>query len=164
MNPNQAAETVREAAARIIETEAGLWARAAAVKLAKLVRAIPIPADAKWTCKGHVSTVDGPGECDWPFCGCDPEANKLIAHFQECDMTLVRNPGKENTQSHAAAVAEAYREILHKHSSTIRERVLREAAAVVGTMAERPYDTDPEFSVVLNIEAAILALIPLQQT
>lgn len=40
-----------------------------------------------------------------------------------------------------------------------REKALREAAAVAGTMAERPYDLDPEFSAVLNVEAAILRLI-----
>lgn len=36
---------------------------------------------------------------------------------------------------------------------------LREAATVAGSMAERPYDNEPEFSAVLAVEAAILALI-----
>jgi hypothetical protein len=32
---------------------------------------------------------------------------------------------------------------------------LREAAVIAGTMAERPYDNEPEFSAVLAVEAAI---------
>lgn len=33
---------------------------------------------------------------------------------------------------------------------------LRRAAAMAGTMAERPFDSEPEFSAVLAVEAAIL--------
>ena len=42
-----------------------------------------------------------------------------------------------------------------------RERIagLREAAVIAGTMAERPYDSEPEFSAVLAVEAAISARI-----
>ena len=40
-----------------------------------------------------------------------------------------------------------------------RERIagLREAAVIAGTMAERPYDSEPEFSAVVAVEAAITA-------
>ena len=39
-----------------------------------------------------------------------------------------------------------------------RNRALDDAAAKAGTMAERPYDNEPEFSAVLAVEAAILAM------
>jgi len=38
-----------------------------------------------------------------------------------------------------------------------REAGMREAAAIVGTLAERPYDTNPEFDAILHAESAILA-------
>ena len=49
----------------------------------------------------------------------------------------------------AAALAEAER----------RGRIagLREAATIAGTMAERPYDDEPEFGAVMHVEDAILA-------
>ena len=34
---------------------------------------------------------------------------------------------------------------------------MREAANFVGTMAERPYDTDPEFSAVIHVESVLRA-------
>ena len=40
-----------------------------------------------------------------------------------------------------------------------REAGMREAAAIVGTMAEGPYDTDPEFNAILDAEWQILAAI-----
>lgn len=35
---------------------------------------------------------------------------------------------------------------------------LTEAAVTVDSMAERPYDNEPEFSAIINAEAAIVAL------
>ena len=40
-----------------------------------------------------------------------------------------------------------------------RSAGLREAAVIAGTMAERPYDSEPEFSAVVAVEAAISARI-----
>ena len=40
-----------------------------------------------------------------------------------------------------------------------RRRALEEAAAVAGTLAERPYDSEPEFSCATTIEAHIRALM-----
>lgn len=39
-----------------------------------------------------------------------------------------------------------------------RQKALEEAAAVAGTLAERPYDSEPEFSCATTIEAHIRAL------
>lgn len=35
-----------------------------------------------WTCGAKAST-DPPQECNWPLCGCDPYADKVIAALQE---------------------------------------------------------------------------------
>ena len=40
-----------------------------------------------------------------------------------------------------------------------REAGMREAAAIVGTLAERPYDSMPEFDAILHAESAILSAI-----
>jgi hypothetical protein len=40
------------------------------------------------------------------------------------------------------------------------ERGVREAAREAGTMAENPYDCEPEFSAVMAVEAVILNLLP----
>jgi len=40
-------------------------------------------ARAEWKCKAN-STADPPQDCDYPFCGCDPNATKVIDTLQEC--------------------------------------------------------------------------------
>lgn len=35
--------------------------------------------------------ANDPQECDWPFCGCDPYADKVIAEIQEAGFTLVKD-------------------------------------------------------------------------
>lgn len=34
-------------------------------------------------CKARASAADPPQECDWPRCGCDPYADKVIGALQE---------------------------------------------------------------------------------
>lgn len=36
-----------------------------------------------WECAGRKQSLPEPGECDWPVCGCDPQAGKVIAALQE---------------------------------------------------------------------------------
>jgi hypothetical protein len=36
----------------------------------------------EWKCKAQ-RTADPPQDCDWPVCGCDPYADKVIATLQE---------------------------------------------------------------------------------
>lgn len=40
-------------------------------------------------CKARASATDPPSDCNWPFCGCDPAADKVLAAIQECDLVLV---------------------------------------------------------------------------
>jgi hypothetical protein len=36
-----------------------------------------------WECAGRKQALPEPGDCDWPVCGCDPRANKVIEALQE---------------------------------------------------------------------------------
>ncbi|MBS0369059.1 MAG: hypothetical protein JSS57_07660 [Proteobacteria bacterium] len=36
-----------------------------------------------WECAGRKQAYPEPGECDWPGCGCDPNATKVIESFLE---------------------------------------------------------------------------------
>lgn len=39
---------------------------------------------AAWSCKVRAAgATDPPQDCDWPHCGCDPHAEKVIAALQE---------------------------------------------------------------------------------
>jgi hypothetical protein len=40
-------------------------------------------------CKVGAAT-DPLQDCDWPMCGCDPHADKVIAALQECDLLMPR--------------------------------------------------------------------------
>lgn len=39
--------------------------------------------DKPWTCAGRKQSLPEPGECDWPLCGCDPHATKVIESLLE---------------------------------------------------------------------------------
>lgn len=39
----------------------------------------------QWKC-GANKAADPPQDCDWPLCGCDPHAEKVIAALQECGL------------------------------------------------------------------------------
>jgi hypothetical protein len=41
-----------------------------------------------WKCKAN-PTADLPQDCDWPWCGCDPAADKVIEAIQENDCAIV---------------------------------------------------------------------------
>lgn len=46
------------------------------------VMARQIERQSQWTCKAK-RTADPPQDCNWPFCGCDPYANKVIDTIEE---------------------------------------------------------------------------------
>lgn len=43
------------------------------------------PSEDKWPCSARAKT-DPPQDCDWPLCGCDPQAQKVIDALQEAGM------------------------------------------------------------------------------
>lgn len=38
---------------------------------------------ASWECMGRKQSLPDPGECNWPDCGCDPSATKVIENLIE---------------------------------------------------------------------------------
>jgi hypothetical protein len=46
-----------------------------------------------WVCKARTANMGGNDsqECDWPVCGCDPYADKVIAALQESGVVFVRD-------------------------------------------------------------------------
>ena len=52
----------------------------------------------QWECLGRKQSLPEPGECDWPVCGCDPHADKVIAALQESG--LLKSPDREIGDKH----------------------------------------------------------------
>jgi hypothetical protein len=59
-----------------------------------------------FTCKYRNSGVGGndPQECAWPQCGCDPHANKVLEHIDECGFVIVDQRLLKGTLARAATV------------------------------------------------------------
>jgi len=51
-----------------------------------LARSAPDP----FVCQARVSAADPPQDCGWPFCGCDPKAEKVIDALAE--MGALKDP------------------------------------------------------------------------
>jgi hypothetical protein len=45
------------------------------------------PSDNIWKCKARAGAFDPPVDCDWPTCGCDPLAEKVIDALRESGWT-----------------------------------------------------------------------------
>lgn len=57
-----------------------------------------------WGCKvlKAPTTPDGPQDCNWPFCGCDPYADKFLEAIEEAGLTIVPiEPGKNRVKQGA---------------------------------------------------------------
>jgi hypothetical protein len=50
----------------------------------------PVPAS---ICKARASASDPPQECDWPFCGCDPVADKVLDAIRESGRFVLVSSG-----------------------------------------------------------------------
>lgn len=49
-----------------------------------------------WECAGRKQTLPEPGECSWPTCGCDPQADKVIEALEESGALAVSRPNLES--------------------------------------------------------------------
>ena len=49
-----------------------------------------VSSEPAWKCKAN-PTADPPLDCDWPFCGCDPLADKVIEAIQESGFSIVKD-------------------------------------------------------------------------
>jgi ssDNA-binding Zn-finger/Zn-ribbon topoisomerase 1 len=43
----------------------------------------PAPEPKPWVCSARTINTDPPQDCDWPGCGCDPYANKVLEALEE---------------------------------------------------------------------------------
>lgn len=50
-----------------------------------------------WTCRARAANTgaNDPQDCDWPFCGCDPYADKVIDAIEESGFEIVPINRKE---------------------------------------------------------------------
>jgi hypothetical protein len=51
-----------------------------------------------WCKVRRAGKTDPPQDCDWPFCGCDPHADKVIAHLQECGLLREKSASSETQE------------------------------------------------------------------
>lgn len=81
------ANTVRQSIADVIEAQKGKTDRYA-LALMMIREGCEDPAGFAgemllgWKCPAS-ATADPPQDCDWPVCGCDPIANKVIEALEE---------------------------------------------------------------------------------
>lgn len=62
-----------------------------------------------WKCAAIAQGTTDPADCDWPVCGCDPAATKVIVTLQESGWL---SPNEKN-----------------EYARKVREQVLREVRA-----------------------------------
>jgi hypothetical protein len=60
----------------MVADDNGPWVRWSDVEAA--------PDGQRFTCAARRGNTDPPQDCDWPFCGCDSHATKVIETLQEC--------------------------------------------------------------------------------
>lgn len=67
-------------------------------------------ADASWQCATRKQSSPEPADCNWPMCGCDPYADKVIAAMQESgfvrDEAGIRADEREKCAKIADRIAE----------------------------------------------------------
>ena len=55
----------------------------------------PVAGGEAWTCAARKQGSAGgndPADCDWPFCGCDPYADKVLAVVEESALAALKGP------------------------------------------------------------------------
>ena len=88
-------------------------------------------------CKAN-RTADPPQDCDWPFCGCDPVADKVIEEIQESGHQLVKTiPGLAQSaiDEHAyARLKKAYGKLFNENAQLTGQ--IEELKAKAGPASE----------------------------
>ncbi len=70
---------------------------------------VPAPqAGEAWTCVARRQTLPEPAECNWPVCGCDPAANKVIEALEDGG-ALAPQPPPAATEQQVEAACKAFR-------------------------------------------------------
>jgi hypothetical protein len=87
-------------------------------------------------CKAN-PTSDPPQDCDWPGCGCDSAANKVLEHFAECGLELIRSDELFKLRARLReliALMEGDGAFGHITIGETRRRILNEARELVPDM------------------------------
>lgn len=79
---DEAAATIEAQAAEIERLKHDVE-RHIGIASAECGRADQRPAGAEWACSARRQSLPEPADCDWPVCGCDPAASKVIEALQE---------------------------------------------------------------------------------
>jgi hypothetical protein len=69
-------------------SEANRSDREYATRLARAALAAAQAVAPEWKCKAQW-TADPPQDCNWPFCGCDPYADKVLSAVDESGFAIV---------------------------------------------------------------------------
>jgi hypothetical protein len=97
-----------------------------------------------WTCAAHKQGSAGgndPQECDWPTCGCDPYADKVIASLQESGL-LTQPP---SAPPEAGKVQDGWILAMRVLQSDLyRELDDKERAVCDALISENPYIAPPK--------------------
>ncbi len=64
-------------------------------------------------CRARSTNYGDPIDCDWPFCGCDDHAEKVVQSLHEC--------GWEDASDLRRLLSEAH-DVLHKVTGIISDR------------------------------------------
>lgn len=63
-------------------------------RLMNRIERLTATSEASWTCSARKQSLPEPADCDWPLCGCDPHADKVIEALNEGGFYVV--PGEPN--------------------------------------------------------------------
>ena len=106
--------------------------------------------DTRSGCKARIANMGAsdPPDCDWPFCGCDPAAEKVLETLQESGVCLKRNCALSSEARNAAldtdGLASAVEAILfrraleHKLEGYTLETSIEIAAAIRSFHSQAP--------------------------
>lgn len=59
----------------------------------------------KWECGARKSCLPEPADCNWPFCGCDPYADKVMDALTESGFKIVKAEPAGLARIHSALVS-----------------------------------------------------------
>lgn len=77
----------------------------------------PAPVSLGWACAARRQSLPEPAECDWPVCGCDPAANKVIEALEEGGM-LPSPPGAADLKAERPPIYGSAEEAEHREGLT----------------------------------------------
>lgn len=86
-----------------------------------LIAAARRDAERRFECAGRKQSLPEPGECNWPFCDCDPYADKVFAAVQECDKELIDRSEIANLREALKAAEEFVREVWTERTAEVKK-------------------------------------------